>query len=258
MRLKDKVAIITGAAAGLGEDNARLFAEEGAKVVVADIDDDKGKAVVRDIVVAGGDAVFFHLDVTREDDWQHAVKETVRRYGKVDILVNNVGISIKSPGLVETSVEAWDKINDTNAKGTFLGVKTVLPEMIKAGGGSIVNISSPSAMVGGDNAAAYHASKGAIRAFTKSVATDYAPLRIRCNSIHPGPYEVGMISQFVKDPDTKRKHLESLPMGRYGKPREESYGVLYLASDESTFTTGAELAIDGGRIVRGGSLRGMA
>ena len=258
MRLKGKVAIITGAAMGLGEDNARLFAKEGAKVMIADIADDDGFRIAQEINDSGGEGLFIHLDVTKEEDWQRAVSWTVERFGNVDILVNNVGISIKSPSLVETPEAAWDKINNTNAKGTFLGTKTVIPVMKKAGGGSIVNISSPSAMVGGDNAAAYHASKGAVRAFTKAVAVEYARDGIRCNSLHPGPFQVGMIPKFMPSSAERRRHMESVPLGRHGSPREESFGVLYLASDESSFTTGAELAVDGGRIIRGGSMRGMA
>jgi NAD(P)-dependent dehydrogenase (short-subunit alcohol dehydrogenase family) len=257
MRLKGKVAIITGAAMGLGEDNARLFAKEGAKVVIADIADQDGERVANEIRAAGGEALFIHLDVTRENDWKQGVRTVVERYGKVDILVNNAGISIKNPSLHETPAEVWDKVYGVNAKGTFLGTRTVIPEMKKSGGGSIVNISSTAALVGGDNAGVYHAAKGAIRSFTKAVAVEFGRDNIRCNSLHPGPFNAGLLPRFLKDPEKQRINANTVPMGRRGEALEESYAVLYLASDESTFTTGAELTVDGGQTIRGGSQRGM-
>jgi len=257
MRLQNKVAIITGAAMGLGEDNARLFAKEGAKVVLADIADDDGFRVAKEITDSGGEAHFIHLDVTKEEDWQQGVKEVVARFGRVDILVNNAGISVKNPSLHETPAEVWDKVYDVSAKGTYLGTKHVIPEMKKVGGGSIVNISSTAALVGGDNAAVYHAAKGAQRAFTKAVAVEYGRDNIRCNSLHPGPINAGLLRRFLDDEEQKRINANSVPMGRRGEPEEESYAVLYLASDESTFTTGAELTIDGGQTIRGASVRGM-
>jgi len=253
MRLAGKVAIITGAANGLGRDNARLFAKEGAKVAVADIDKENGQKIVRDIVASGGEAIFVYLDVSQEQDWATAVKTTVSKYGKIDILVNNAGISIKSPSFHETPLDVWESVYGTNAKGTFLGTRAVIPEMKKVGCGSIVNISSVSALVGGDNAAVYHASKGAQTAFTRAVAVEFGRDAIRCNAVCPGSFNAGILKRFVTDPRIWERNVKMVPLKRRGEPCEESLAVLYLASDESTYTTGIELVIDGGLIVRGAS-----
>ena len=185
---------------------------------------------------AGGDAHFARLDVTQEDQWQRVIDATAAMYGKLDILVNNAGIS--SPqGVEDISVDDWDRILDVNARGVFLGTKLAIPEMMNSGGGSIVNISSTQGIVGSTTGnSAYHASKGAVRLFTKSVALRYATKGIRVNSVHPGPVETPMLLP----------GFPKVPMGRVGKPREVAYGVLFLASDESSFVTGAELVIDGG------------
>ena len=217
MRLQGKVAIITGAAHGMGAEEAKLFAREGARVVVADILEEEGRKVEAEIAEAGGEAMFQRLDVTQEREWEAAVAATVARFGKLDVLVNNAGVSgTNEPDPMST--DAWDRIIDINAKGTFLGVKHAIPEMQRAGGGSIVNISSTAGFVGSlNNHVAYNASKGAVRIFTKTVAIQHAREGIRVNSVHP---------------------------------EEVANGVLFLASDEASYITGTELVIDGGQLAQ--------
>jgi len=245
MRLQGKVALITGAARGQGAAEARLFAQEGAKVVLADLLDQEGAAVAAEIAEAGGDAVYVHLDVTNEEDWDAAIKEAVSSFGKIDILINNAGIWRRGH-VLETSSDQWDSLLNVNAKGVFLGTKAAIPEMRKAGGGSIINISSTAGLVGSRTSAAYSASKGAVRLFTKSTAIQYAAEGIRANSIHPGPIDTEMIRDTITDPDRLAARMRRLPMGRVGTAADIAYGVLYLASDEASFVTGTELVIDGG------------
>ena len=243
-RLDGKVAIISGGARGQGEVEAKLFAKEGAKVVFGDILDDEGRQVEAAIRQAGGEATYVHLDVTEEADWQEAVQTAVATYGKLDILVNNAGI-LRRDGIEETTKELWDTILAVNATGVFLGTKYAIPEMRKAGGGSIVNISSISGMIalGGP---AYNASKGAVRVFTKVTAVHHAGDNIRCNSVHPGPVRTPMTESTYSDPDMLAQRLQSMPLGRIGTSEDIAYGVLYLASDEAAYVTGSELVIDGG------------
>lgn len=243
-RLDGKVAIISGGARGQGEVEAKLFAQEGAKVVFGDILDDEGRQVEAAIRQAGGEATYVHLDVAQEADWQNAVATAVSAYGKLDILVNNAGI-LSRDGIEETTKELWDTVMAVNATGVFLGTKHAIPEMRKAGGGSIVNISSISGMValGGP---AYNASKGAVRVFTKVTAVRHADENIRCNSIHPGPVRTAMTESTYTDPDKLAERLRSMPLGRLGTSEDIAYGVLYLASDEAAYMTGSELVIDGG------------
>ena len=243
-RLDGKVALISGGARGQGEVEAKLFAQEGAKVVFGDILDDEGRQVEVAIRQAGGEATYVHLDVTEEADWQEAVQTAVSAYGKLDVLVNNAGI-LRRDGIEETSKELWDTILAVNATGVFLGTKHAIPEMRKAGGGSIVNISSISGMIalGGP---AYNASKGAVRVFTKVTAVHHAGDNIRCNSVHPGPVRTPMTESTYSDPDMLAQRLQSMPLGRIGTSEDIAYGVLYLASDEAAYVTGSELVIDGG------------
>ena len=243
-RLDGKVAIISGGARGQGEVEAKLFAKEGAKVVFGDILDEEGRQVEAAIRQAGGEATYVHLDVTEEADWQEAVQTAVSAYGKLDILVNNAGI-LRRDGIEETTKELWDTILAVNATGVFLGTKYAIPEMRKAGGGSIVNISSISGMIalGGP---AYNASKGAVRVFTKVTAVHHADDNIRCNSVHPGPVRTPMTESTYSDPDMLAQRLQSMPLGRIGTSEDIAYGVLYLASDEAAYVTGSELVIDGG------------
>ena len=245
MRLQGKVALITGAARGQGAEEARMFAKEGAKVVLADVTDQEGTAVAAEIAEMGGDALYVHLDVTNEDEWDAAVQSAVASFGKLDILVNNAGIWRRGH-VLETSSDQWDDIMDVNAKGVFLGTKAAIPEMRKAGGGSIVNISSTAGLVGSKTSAAYSASKGAVRIFTKSTAVQYAAEGIRANSIHPGPSDTDMGDQVWPDAASKAAAVTRTALNRMGTPEDIAYGALYLASDESSFVTGSELVIDGG------------
>ena len=246
MRLQGKVAIITGGASGMGAEECRIFAREGAKVVIADVSEDLGRQVEAEIAEAGGDAVFMRLDVTSEDEWDAAVNATVERYGKVDILVNNAGISsTHNPDYMST--EAWDNFMAINAKGVFLGMKTVIPQMQAAGGGSIVNISSISGIVGNmGNHMGYNASKGAVRIVTKSAAVQYAQYGIRVNSVHPGFMPPMRSAGAAIDPETRSVRVEQIPMRRQGRTEEVGNATLFLASDEASYITGAELVVDGG------------
>ena len=245
MRLQGKVAIITGAARGQGAEEARMFAKEGAKVVLADVTDQEGTAVAAEIAEMGGDALYVHLDVTNEDEWDAAVQSAVASFGKLDILVNNAGIWRRGH-VLETTTYQWDDIMDVHAKGVFLGTKAAIPEMRKAGGGSIVNISSTAGLVGSKTSAAYSASKGAVLIFTKSTAVQYAAEGIRANSIHPGPIDTDMGDQVWPDAASKSASVTRTALNRMGTPEDIAYGALYLASDESSFVTGSELVIDGG------------
>ena len=245
MRLRDKVAIITGGAHGMGESTARLFAREGAKVVIADMLEREGSAAAASIVAAGGEAHFLRLDVADEAQWQEAIRATVARYGQLDILVNNAGISGAVPDL--TSTEHWDRLMAVNARGTFLGIKHAAPEMRKAGGGSIVNLSSISGFIGQLPVhMGYNAAKGAIRIMSKSAAVQYAKDGIRVNSVHPGVMPPMRTSVASADPALREKWIAAIPMARAGRPEEVAYAVLFLASDEASYITGTELVVDGG------------
>jgi len=246
LRLAGKVALISGAARGMGAAEARLFAREGARVVIGDVLEAEGAAIEAEISAKGGEAVFVRLDVSRESDWAQAVASTVQRFGKLDVLVNNAGIG--GVGRVdETATEAWDRVMEVNAKGVFLGTRAAIPAMRGAGGGSIINISSQLGLVGMDDSSPqYTASKGAVRLLTKTTALQYARDGIRCNSVHPGPIVTPMTERRRAEPAVYQRMLSRIPLGRYGEPDEVAYGVLYLASDESAFVTGSELVIDGG------------
>ncbi|WP_068786248.1 SDR family NAD(P)-dependent oxidoreductase [Paenibacillus phocaensis] len=245
MRLANKVAIITGAAGGMGKADALLFAKEGAKVAVTDMQEDKLQEVVREIVANGGEAIGFKQDVASEEDWIRVATETVAKFGKIDILVNNAGVSDSTPFLDQT-VENWEKIMSINVTSVFLGQKHVIPHMIEAGGGSIINISSIAGLTGGSGTGPYTASKGAVRLLTKATAVDYAKHHIRANSIHPGYIETPMTVDLLKDENMRQWFLSQTPIPRLGKPEDIASGVLFLASDESSYITGIELPIDGG------------
>ena len=243
-RLEGKVALISGAARGQGEAEARLFANEGAKVVFGDILDMEGEKVEAEINETGGEAKYIHLDVTNESEWETAVKESVNSYGKLDILVNNAGISI-GKNVEETTLEEWDLVQDVNSKGVFLGTKAAIPAMRESGGGSIVNISSIAGLVG-IASAPYVASKGAVRLLTKSTAVQYGPENIRCNSVHPGFIETEMIRGILSNSEERAKRVAITPLGIFASAHDIALAVLFLASDESRYMTGSELVIDGG------------
>ena len=242
-RLDGKVALISGGSKGQGAAEAKLFAQEGAKVVLADILDDEGKKIEAEINETGGEAMYLHLDVTSEADWAAAVRAAVDSYGKLDILVNNAGILLRKGG-EETSAEEWDRIQDVNSKGVFLGVKAAIPAMREAGGGSIVNISSIAGLRG-STSTAYGASKGLVRLLTKSTAVQYGPEGIRCNSVHPGIIETDMTEEML-DSAGREQWLARTPLRIIANAHDVALGVLYLASDESRYVTGSELIIDGG------------
>ena len=245
MRLENKVALISGGARGMGAVEAKMFAQEGAKVVIGDVLDEDGKQTEAEINEAGGECVFVHLDVTDETAWQDAVAAVVDRFGKLDILVNNAGIA-RINNVEDTTSDEWDLVMDINAKGVFLGTKAAIPEIRKAGGGSIVNISSIAGLTGG-RTSSYAASKGAVRLLTKSTAIQYAGEGIRCNSVHPGVIETPMTTPMMLNTQEGRDlNASRHPLGRVGQPEDIAYGVLFLASDESSFMTGSELVIDGG------------
>jgi NAD(P)-dependent dehydrogenase (short-subunit alcohol dehydrogenase family) len=246
MRLENKVVLISGGARGMGAAEAKLFAGEGAKVVIGDVLEDEGRRTEAEVGESGGECLFVRLDVTSESDWREAVAAAVARFGKLDVLVNNAGIH-RTETVEETGEELWDQVMEINAKGVFLGTKHAIPEMRKAGGGSIVNISSVAGLVGNTHAAAYSASKGAVRLFTKATAIQYAGEGIRANSIHPGTIETLMTAPMLATGAYRRNRMEQTPLARIGRPEDVAYGALYLASDESSFVTGSELVIDGGR-----------
>ena len=229
----------------MGAAEARLFASEGAKVVIGDLLEDEGRQTEAQINEAGGECLFIRLDVTSESDWQDVVATTVARFGKLDILVNNAGI-FRTERVEDTSEQSWDQVMDVNAKGVFLGTKAAIPEMRKVGGGSIVNISSIAGLVGSPYSSAYNASKGAVRLLTKSTAIQYAREGIRANSVHPGVIETEMTREVVNDEAFRQFRLVTNPIPRLGQPEDVAYGVLFLASDEASFMTGSELVIDGG------------
>ena len=245
MRVAGKVALISGAAGGIGAASAWLLAKEGAAVMIADILEEQGQATAIRIGEAGGRAQFIRLDVTDAEEWRWALKHTVDNFGRLDILVNNAGVSHRT-GVEDTTTEAWDRVMNVNVKGVFLGTQVAVPEMRKAGGGSVINISSIYGLVGSPVSASYHASKGAVRIFTKSAAVQYANEKIRVNSVHPGYVDSPMTQTFHSIPEVWRERVGKTPLGRMGTPEDIAAGVLYLASDESSFVTGSELVIDGG------------
>ena len=246
-RMDGKVALISGGARGMGATEARLFAREGAAVVVGDVLDEEGAATAASVANNGGRCRFVHLDVTQVSDWEAAVAEAVSQFGSLDVLVNNAGIGSNSFQIHEEPVELWDRTIDVNLKGVFLGTRTTIPAMLDAGGGSIINISSQLGIVGVPyNGSAYQTSKGGVRIFTKAAALQYANRGIRVNSVHPGPIVTEMTRAGRNDPDRLSTMLSRIPMGRYGEPEEVANAVLYLASDESSFVTGSEIVVDGG------------
>ncbi|KQN96109.1 SDR family NAD(P)-dependent oxidoreductase [Paenibacillus sp. Leaf72] len=252
-RLTGKVAIITGAASGMGLAGAQLFAKEGAKVVVTDVAEDVLQAKVSEIVENGGDAIALKLDVSSPESWNAVVEATITKYGKIDILVNNAGIHI-AKGVLEAELADWDKVMSINTSGVWLGMKAVIPHMQKNGRGSIVNTSSIAAIIGGiadAQGAAYSASKGAVRSLTKHTAQWFAKDNIRVNSVHPGAVFTGMVEKAgIKSQVEMGEHYKNLaPLHPHaGESLDIAYAYLYLASDESKFVTGIELPVDGGWI----------
>jgi 3(or 17)beta-hydroxysteroid dehydrogenase len=257
-RVKGKVAIVTGAARGLGKAQALLLAKEGAKVVATDINETLGKRLPEEVKREGGEAIFIKHDVTNEQGWREVIEKTLSEYGKLDILVNNAGVLLHHT-IEDLSLEDWRSVLNVNLEGVFLGTKYAIGAMKKSGGGSIVNISSIAGLVGMPDTSSYVASKGAVRLFTKSAALECSKLKldynIRVNSIHPGFIYTEMVDGVIKTDvekfgitmeEAKKLYKDMTMMGRFGEPEDIAYGVLYLASDESKYVTGAELVIDGG------------
>ena len=243
-RLSGKVVIISGGARGQGAEEARLFASEGAKVIIGDILDSEGIRVESEIVEQGGEAKFLHLDVSIEEDWSKAVQMAMSEYGKLDILVNNAGILLMK-GVEDTTSEEWDHLQNINSKGVFLGSKAVISAMRESGGGSIANISSIAGLIG-SRFSAYGASKGLVRTLTKSIAVNHGHENIRCNSVHPGIIDTDMVSEMIGSKEGRDLQLNRTPLNVIANSRDVALGVLYLASDESRYVTGSELVIDGG------------
>ena len=246
-RVLDKVAIVTGAASGLGKAIAVLMAKEGAKIIATDINEETGKAVAEEIIKAGGECLFVKQDVTSESGWIELVDMTMERFGRLDVLVNCAGVFLGA-SIAETTLEKWRWVMSINLDGVFLGTKYSAEAMKKSGGGSIINMSSAGGIIGTANSSAYASSKGAVRLFTKAAAVEYSKsyydYKVRVNSVHPGVIETPMTAPLIDE--ARDDMLGWLPVGAFGKPDDVAYGVLYLASDESRYLTGSELVIDGG------------
>ncbi|HEX2885072.1 glucose 1-dehydrogenase [Vineibacter terrae] len=257
-RLAGKVAIVTGGASGIGAETARVFAQQGASVLLTDMNTALGTEVAEEIKRNGGTALFAAQDVRDEAAWAQIAAQAEGAWGRLDILCNIAGISGRDPRLniqagqtagprlAEQTLEQWNQVMAINATGVFLGTRAVIPAMQRAGGGSIINISSICGIVGSHANAAYHASKGAVRIFSKAAAIQYAPDRIRVNSVHPGFVDTPMTQPGHANPEVARRRMEATPLGRFGTPYDIAAGCLYLASDESAWVTGTELVIDGG------------
>ena len=248
-RIEGKIAIVTGGASGIGEATTRLFVSEGAKVVIADIDDEKGNALEAELNHDGEVARYRQFDVTQESRWIEVVGEVMDTWGRLDVVVNNAGMSgVGRARVEETTVENWDTVFAVNSTAIMLGTKTAIPAMRKNGGGSVVNVSSIFGIVGSPAGAAYHASKGAARTFSKAAAIQYAPDNIRVNSVHPGFTDTPMTLDIHSQKEIRDAREKMTPLGRLGLPDDIAYGILYLACDESSWVTGVELVIDGGEI----------
>lgn len=246
-RLKDKIAIITGAAKGMGESDAILFAQEGASLILTDVDTKNLNKLAERLSAQGTKVLALQHDVASEQGWKKVAAEAEKSFGKVDILVNNAGI-FNIAGVEATDLELWNKIISVNLTGAWLGMKYTVPLMRKAGAGSIVNIASVYGIIGTGTSAAYQAAKGAIRTLSKTAAVEFAPHKIRVNNISPGVIETPLLAG-IGGEEVKQQLINIIPQKRMGKPEEAAYGVLYFASDESSYVTGAELVIDGGWIV---------
>jgi|HigsolmetaAR204D_1030405.scaffolds.fasta_scaffold00281_20 NAD(P)-dependent dehydrogenase (short-subunit alcohol dehydrogenase family) len=244
-QLAGKTAIITGAGSGMGREEAVLFAQEGAEVVATDINESAVRAVVEEITKQGGKAIALAHDVSSEDQWKQVIDTCLKTYGKINVLVNNAGVSF--PGTVlDTTVEQWNRVMAINVTSIFLGMKYVIPHMKEAGGGSIINVSSIAGLSGCCGAGVYTASKGAVRMLTKAASVDFGRDNIRVNSLHPGYIETPMSAPYINDPQTLQYFLSMTAMGRVGQPSEVAQAALFLASDASSYVTGVELAVDGG------------
>ena len=248
MRLKDKVALITGAASGIGRESALLFAEHGAAVVAVDVNDEQGTSTVDEVTANGGRALYVHADVSNPDDCRGMVEQAESTFGRLDILFNNAGIMHSEDGDSQQTTEAiWDLTMDVNLKGVFLGCKYGIPAIQRSGGGSIINTASFVALMGAATPQiAYTASKGGVLAMTRELAVVHARQNIRVNALCPGPLRTELLMKFLDTEEKKQRRLVHVPMGRFGLAKEMAKAALYLASDESSYVTGAEFNVDGG------------
>ena len=248
MRLKDKVALITGGGSGIGKESALLFAREGAAVAVVDTADDAGNSTVSEIRKAGGSAAFFHADVSKAADAKAMVHFTEKEFGRLNVLFNNAGIFHSADDSVtNTPEEIWDKVIEINLKGVFLGCQFGIPALQRAGGGSIINTASFVALVGAAAPQiAYTASKGGVLAMTREIAVEFARQNIRVNALCPGPVETPLLAQLLSDPARRQRRLVHIPIGRFANAPEIANAALFLASDESSYVTGATFTVDGG------------
>lgn len=248
MRLQGKVALITGGGSGIGRESARLFAREGARVVVVDVNAEAGQQTVADIRAAGGQATFFRADVTRTEDVKGMVACAEETYGRLDVLFNNAGIFHPEDGSVlDTDERVWDLVIDVNLKGVFLGCKYGIPALLRAGGGSVINTASFVALMGSAvSQVAYTASKGGVLALTREIAVEFARRNVRANALCPGPVETPLLAELLSDPERRRRRLVHIPPGRFARPEEIAHAALFLASDESSYVNGAVFVVDGG------------
>jgi NAD(P)-dependent dehydrogenase (short-subunit alcohol dehydrogenase family) len=248
MRLENKVALITGAGSGIGRETALLFAKEGANVVVADVNDTAGQSVIAELKAAGGQAVYAHADVSKSADAEAMIRLAEETFGRLDVLFNNAGIShAKDDDAVTTEEDVWDLTMNINLKGVFLGCKYGIPALRRAGGGSIINTASFVAVLGAATPQlAYTASKGGVLAMTRELATLHARENIRVNALCPGPLRTELLMKYLDTEEKRQRRLVHIPMGRFGEAHEIAKAALYLASDDSSFTTGATFLVDGG------------
>jgi NAD(P)-dependent dehydrogenase (short-subunit alcohol dehydrogenase family) len=247
-RLEGKVALITGAASGMGKIAGSMFAREGARVVLADVADEIGRATAEEVTAAGGEAVYIHADVSKAQDAQTMVRAAMDRFGSLSVLYNNAGIFPADDGSVtETSEDTWDRVMNINLKGVFLGCKYGVPAMLESGGGSIINVASFVALLGAAAPQiAYTTSKGGVLAMTREIAIEFARKGIRANSLCPGPIETPLMAELLADPARRERRLVHIPIGRFGRAEEIVNAALFLASDESSYLTGATFVVDGG------------
>ena len=248
MRLQDKVAIITGAGSGIGREAALIFAREGARVVVADMNDKGGEGTVHDVQAAGGDALFLHTNVSKAGDVENLVRTAEERYGKLDVIFNCAGIFPEEDGSVlDTPEEVWDLVMNVNLKGVFLGCKYAIPALLRAGGGSIINVASFVALIGAATSQiAYTASKGGVLSMTREIAVEFARRNIRANALCPGPVDTPLLQSILSDPAKRQRRLVHIPPGRFAQAREIASAALFLASDESSYVNGSTFVVDGG------------
>jgi NAD(P)-dependent dehydrogenase (short-subunit alcohol dehydrogenase family) len=247
-RLDGKVALITGAGSGMGRIASALFAAEGARMAITDVNDEAGHRAAKEIESAGGEALFVHADVSREADARKMVRAAVEGFGRLDVLYNNAGVMLGDDGSVEATDESvWDRTLAINVKGVAFGCKFGIPAMIASGGGSIINVASFVAWMGAATSqTAYSASKGAVLSMTREIAVEYARRGIRCNALCPGPIDTPLLAELLADPARRRRRFVHIPMGRLGRAEEPAKAALFLASDDSSYMTGASLVVDGG------------